>query len=89
MPKYTALYNAISKLHNSASSIGFIKKAFHHKVTPKFAEINDQVINKEGQTNAEQQLVLSHLNKHVLTLKELTHKPRQLDNELMVMSNPL
>ena len=31
------LYNTTSKLHKSASSIGFIKKALHHKVTPKVA----------------------------------------------------
>ena len=57
MPKYTTLCNTTSKLHNSTSSIGFIKKAFHHKVIQKFCEINDQVVNKEGQTDAEQQLM--------------------------------
>ena len=80
---YHKLYNTISKLHKSASSIGFIKKALHHKVTPKFAQINGQFINKQDQNDAEQKLMLSHSNRHVLTLKELTHKLSELDNDLL------
>ena len=77
------LYNTTSKLHKSASSVGLIKKALHHKVTPKFAQINGQFINKQDQIDAEQKLMLSHLNRHVLTLNELIHKPSQLNNNLL------
>ena len=80
---YNKLYNTTSKLHKSASSIGFIKKPLYHKVTPKFAQINSQFINKQDQIDAEQKLMLSHLNRHVLTLKELRHKLKQLDSDLL------
>ena len=80
---YNKLYNTISKLHKLASSIGFIKKALHHKVIPKFAQINGQFINKQDHIDAERKLMLSHFNRHVLTLKELTHKLRQLDSDLL------
>ena len=80
---YNKLYNTTSKLHKSASSIGFIKKALHHKVTPKFAQISSQFINKQHQIDAEQKLMLSHFNRHVLILKELTRKLSQLENDLL------
>ena len=49
---YNKLYNITSKLNKSVSSIGFIKKALHHKITPKFAQINDQFINNQDQIDA-------------------------------------
>ena len=70
-------------MHKSASSIGFIKKALHHKVTPKFAQINAQFINKQDQIDSQRKLMLSHVNRHVLTLKDLTHKFSQLENNLL------
>ena len=80
---YNKIQNTTSKLHKSASSIGFIKKAFHHKLIPNFAQINGQFINKQDQTDAERKLILSHLDRHVLTLKEVTHKLRQLGSDLL------
>ena len=50
---YEELYNTTSRLHKSASSTGFIKKALHHKVTTKFPQINGRFINKQDQINAE------------------------------------
>ena len=73
---YNTIYNTASKLHKLASSIGFFRKALHHKVTPKFAEINDRFINKQDQIDAERKLMLSHLIRHVLTLKQITYKLR-------------
>ena len=70
---HNELYNTTSKLHKSASSIGFIKKALHHKVTLRFTQISGQFINKQDQIDADRKLMLSQLNRHVLTLKELTH----------------
>ena len=46
-------------------------------------QINGQFFNKQDQIDVEQKLMLSHLNRHVLTLKELTHKLRQLDSDLL------
>ena len=66
---YNKLYNTTSKLHISAWRIAFIKKALQHQVTPKFAQINGQFINKQDQIDAQRKLMLSHLNKHVITLK--------------------
>ena len=78
---YKKLYNITSKLYISASNISFIKKALDHKVRPNFAQINGQFINKQDKTPTGRKLMLLHLNKHALTLKELTHKLCQLDNE--------
>ena len=46
---YNKLYNTTAKLRKSASSIGFIKKALQHKLTPKFVPINGQFINEQDQ----------------------------------------
>ena len=51
------LRNVMSKLHRSAGSIGFIKKALFNKVTPKFAQIRGNFINE-----SERSILLSHLN---------------------------
>ena len=34
-------HNTKRKLHKTASSIGFIKKALYNKLAPRFAQIND------------------------------------------------
>ena len=80
---YNKLDNTTSKLHKSGPSIGLKKKAPYHKVTQKFAQISGQFINKQDQIDAERKLMLSHLNRHVLTLKELSHKLSQLDKNLL------
>ena len=74
---YNKLDNTTSKLHKSASSIGIIKSALHHK------ESHDQFINNQDRTDADGKLTLSNLNRHVLTLKKLTHKLSQIDNNLL------
>ena len=40
------LYIITSKLHKTASIIGFIKKALHNNATPKFVQIKGQFLNK-------------------------------------------
>ena len=44
---YNKLYWLTIKLHNTAASIGFIKKALYAHVTPKFAQIKGQFVNAE------------------------------------------
>ena len=33
------LSNVTSKIHKTTGSIGFIKKALYHEITPKFAQV--------------------------------------------------
>ena len=56
-------------MHKTVSSIGFITKALHNNVTPKFAQIKGQFVNRHKHIQAERKLVLSHLSKHVCNLK--------------------
>ena len=42
---YKEIKDITSKLHRTSRSIGFIKKALHNEVTPKFAEVKDNFIN--------------------------------------------
>ena len=39
------LKNVTSKLHRTAGSIGFMKKALHHDVTPKFGQVKGTFVN--------------------------------------------
>ena len=66
---YNKLHSITSKLHKTASSIGFIKKALHNNVIPKLAQIKEQLVNRYVHIQAEQKLMLSHLNRHVCNLK--------------------
>ena len=42
------LNNVTSKIYKTAASIGFIKKALCHEVTPTFAQVQDNFINKNN-----------------------------------------
>ena len=46
-------YSLIIKLHNTAASIRFIKKALYAHVTPKFGQIKWQYLNDEEKHQAE------------------------------------
>ena len=71
---YKDLRNVTSKLHRTAGSIGFIKKALYHEIIPKFARVNGNFINKKDQYKSERSVLCSHLNEHVHTLKSLVSK---------------
>ena len=43
---YNKLCSITSKLSKTASSTGFIKKALHNNVIPKFAQIKGQFVNR-------------------------------------------
>ena len=53
LPTYTT-----DLLHKTSSSIGFIKKALHHNVTPTFAKIRGQFVNNKDQLDAERKIVV-------------------------------
>ena len=55
---YNKLYNIISKLHKTASSIGFMKKAPHNNAIPKFAQKKGQFVNSYQHIQAERKLIL-------------------------------
>ena len=80
---YNKFIKVTSKLHKTSSSIGFIKKALHHNVTPTFAKIRGQFVNNKDQLDAERKLMISHLTQHDLKLKEITNKHRTLGQELV------
>ena len=50
---YKEIKNITSKLHRTSRSIGFIKKALHNKVTPKFPEVKDDFINTNDRFKSE------------------------------------
>ena len=59
------LQNAIKKLHNTAPSIAFIKKASFVNVMSVFAKVKGQFLNEENCTKSSQNILSSHLTKHV------------------------
>ena len=59
--KVDKIYRLLLKMHNTASSIGFIKKCIHSRVTPKFAQIKEQFLKKSAQSQAERKLMLDHV----------------------------
>ena len=68
---YKYLRNVTSKLHRTAGSIDFIKKALYHNVIRKFARVNGNFINKNDQYKSEKSVLCSHLNEHLHALKSL------------------
>ena len=71
---YKELKNITSKLHRTSGSIGFIKKALHNEVTPKFAQVKGNFININDRFKSEKRILLSHLNDHVRSYKLLISK---------------
>ena len=45
--------NLALKWQRTAANIGFINKAIHDKVIPKFAEVKGQFLNNNGQTDSD------------------------------------
>ena len=46
----------MSKLHRSAASIGFTKKALFKEITPKFAQVRGNFINKNDKYKSERSI---------------------------------
>ena len=75
---YKELENVTSKLYHTSGSIGFIKKALHNKVTPKFTQVKGNFINISDRFKPEKSIILSHLNEHVRSHKLLILKHNDL-----------
>ena len=58
---YIKLKSITSKLHNTSTSIAFIKKVWFVDVIPKFAIIKGQFINERDSLTAPCELMKSHL----------------------------
>ena len=76
------LKNITSKLHRTAGSIGFLKKALHHEVTAKFAQVKGNFINVDDRYKSEKCIPLSHLSDHVRSNRLLIKKYYYLLNTL-------
>ena len=76
------LSNFTSKIYKTAGSIGFIKKALYHEVTPKFVQVQANFNKKNNKYKAEKSILLSHLNGHVCRLKSLCKKHYSFCTEL-------
>ena len=79
---YNELFKLSIKLHQTSASIGFIKKSLHLDVTPKFAKIKGQFINKDDQIQAERKLLVSHVVNHCKDLKNLIKIHRETSHKL-------
>ena len=77
---YKDLNNVTSKLHRTAGSIGFIKKALYNDITPKFAQVKGNFVNNNDRYKSERSVLLSHLNEHILSYKKLIDKHHSLLN---------
>ena len=76
---YKELKNITSKLHWTAGSIGFIKKALHHGATPKFAQVKGNFVNVNDRYKSEKCILLSQLNDRVHSNKLLIKKDHLLN----------
>ena len=83
---YNKLYWLTIKLHNTAASIGFIKKALCTHITPKFAQIKGQFVNDEEKHQVERRLMLSHISKHAKCLKEMTKEHHEISGKSMTIT---
>ena len=73
LPKHVAvtstkLQNTIKKLHNTGSSIALIKKALFVHVLPVFEKVKGQFLNEENRAKSSENILKSHLTKHIKDL---------------------
>ena len=87
--KYFILRNTISKIQKTAASIGFIKKSLHCNVTPTFAKITGNFINKSARKKSEAILLRSHLSEHYANLRRLAYTQTNITDELIRSSGKI
>ena len=80
--EYKEVKNITSKLHQTAQSIGFTKKALHNEVTPKLSQVKGNFINFNDRYKLEMCILLLHLNDHVGSNKLLIKKHHYSVNKL-------
>ena len=57
---YWKLKSVTAKIYKTASSKKKKKKSIYHEVTPRFATVNGQFVNKKDKWKCEHHLILSH-----------------------------
>ena len=67
---YSKLQYFTSKLHRTASSIGFIKKALWLRVTPTFAKVKGNFANEKHRYSAVQKILQTSLQEHQRKLQD-------------------
>ena len=87
--KYNKLYWLTIKLHKVSSSIGFIKKCLHLHITPTFAKVNGQFLHNEDKHDAERHIMISHVKRHILDLKEVSKNHISSMNDLRLQVGKL
>ena len=79
---YNNLRKIISKLHKLSSSVGFIKKSLFNNITPTFAKVKGQFINKNTKLNAEKEVMKNHLSKHYNDIRDLKLQYNFIEKEI-------
>lgn len=80
---YHQLHKLCMKLHSTAASIGFIRKAIYNQVTPNFVKVKGQFPREELRNETERKLLFEHLNKHNQDLKELSRQYAETTDNLL------
>ena len=65
------------------------KKSLYLHVTPKFAQLKGQFVNRDEKHQAERRLLLSHVLQHTKTIKELSEHYAVISNQLRGIVGPL
>ena len=81
--KYRELFILMLKLHKCSASIGFIKKALHLRVTPKFVEIRGKFIDTSLKKETERSLLVQHVSKHLSEMREIRFKLDTVKDEII------
>ena len=69
--KYYTIKKLTSKLQQAATNTGFINKAIHNQVIPKFAEVKGQFLKNNDKHDSKMKILHSHLleNKRGFNIK--------------------
>ena len=73
-----------SKLQRTAANIGFMNKAIHNKVIPKFVEVKGQFLNNNDKYDSEMKILHSHLLENKRNLSSLTAKLQECRDDLII-----
>ena len=86
---YFKLQNTSRKLHQAASSIGFIGKCLHNYITPKFASVSGNFLNYEDKESTERHIMATHMIKHLEIMKSCMNDFVSTKNDLKAICGNL
>ena len=82
--KYYTMKKLTPKLQQTAVNIGFINKAIHNKVIPKFTEVKGQFLNNNDKHDSEMKILRTHLLQNKRNLNSLTSKLQECRDDLII-----